>query len=66
MPLCVFSYMTYYLISQLAAQVLDDLDDEEIGFCLVDEKKGSIVAKKLGKYTLKWTLLPLFKIGLTI
>lgn len=34
---------------QLAAQVLDDLDDEDIGFGLVDEKKDSSVAKKLGK-----------------
>lgn len=34
---------------QLAAQVLDDFDDEDIGFGLVDEKKGSAVAKKLGK-----------------
>uniref|UniRef100_A0A8D3C5W3 Calsequestrin n=1 Tax=Scophthalmus maximus TaxID=52904 RepID=A0A8D3C5W3_SCOMX len=33
---------------QLAAQVLDDLDDEDIGFGLVDEKKDSSVAKKLG------------------
>lgn len=34
---------------QLAAQVLDDLDDEDIGFGLVDEKKDTAVAKKLGK-----------------
>ena len=34
---------------QLAAQVLSDLDDEDIGFGLVDEKKDSSVAKKLGK-----------------
>lgn len=34
---------------QLAAQVLDDLDDEDIGFGLVDEKKDSAVAKKLGE-----------------
>ena len=34
---------------QLAAQVLDDLDDEDIGFALVDEKKDSAVAKKLGE-----------------
>lgn len=34
---------------QLAAQVLDDFDDEDIGFGLVDEKKDSAVAKKLGK-----------------
>jgi hypothetical protein len=39
--------------SQLAAQVLDDLDDEDIGFGLVDEKKGSVVAQKLGKYAQK-------------
>lgn len=36
-------------LSQLAAQVLEDLDDEDIGFGLVDEKKDSAVAKKLGK-----------------
>lgn len=34
---------------QLAAQVLDDLDDEDIGFGVVDEKKDMAVAKKLGK-----------------
>ena len=34
---------------QLAAQVLDDLDDEDIGFGLVDEKKDAAVAKKLGE-----------------
>uniref|UniRef100_A0A8K9WQC4 Calsequestrin n=1 Tax=Oncorhynchus mykiss TaxID=8022 RepID=A0A8K9WQC4_ONCMY len=32
----------------LAAQVLDDIDDEDIGFGLVDEKKDLSVAKKLG------------------
>nr|XP_046176639.1 calsequestrin-1-like [Oncorhynchus gorbuscha] len=36
------------LALELAAQVLDDLDDEDIGFGLVDEKKGSVVAQKLG------------------
>ncbi|KAI4872256.1 hypothetical protein NFI96_001106 [Prochilodus magdalenae] len=35
-------------LAQLAAQVLDDLDDEDIGFGLVDEKKDAAVAKKLG------------------
>ncbi|KAG7221438.1 hypothetical protein INR49_017207, partial [Caranx melampygus] len=35
-------------VALLAAQVLDDLDDEDIGFGLVDEKKDSAVAKKLG------------------
>uniref|UniRef100_A0A8C6KER0 Calsequestrin n=1 Tax=Nothobranchius furzeri TaxID=105023 RepID=A0A8C6KER0_NOTFU len=33
---------------ELAAQVLDELEDEDIGFGLVDEKKASAVAKKLG------------------
>ncbi|CAL8241432.1 unnamed protein product [Merluccius merluccius] len=33
---------------QLAAQVLDDLEDEDIGFGLVDAKKDKAVAKKLG------------------
>uniref|UniRef100_A0A3Q4H489 Calsequestrin n=1 Tax=Neolamprologus brichardi TaxID=32507 RepID=A0A3Q4H489_NEOBR len=33
---------------ELAAQVLDDFDDEDIGFGLVDEKKDAAVAKKLG------------------
>ncbi|XP_076846800.1 calsequestrin-1b isoform X2 [Brachyhypopomus gauderio] len=36
------------LTYQLAAQVLDDYDDEDIGFGLVDVKKGVAVAKKLG------------------
>lgn len=33
---------------QLAAQVLDDFNDEDIGFGLVDAKKNVAVAKKLG------------------
>lgn len=33
----------------MAAQVLDDLQDEDIGFGLVDEKKDLAVAKKLGE-----------------
>uniref|UniRef100_A0A672KV26 Calsequestrin n=1 Tax=Sinocyclocheilus grahami TaxID=75366 RepID=A0A672KV26_SINGR len=37
-----------FLFLQLAAQVLDDLDDEDIGFGLVDSKKERAVAKKLG------------------
>lgn len=44
----LFSFRSTYF-SQLAAQVLEDLDDEDIGFGLVDEKKDSAVAKKLGK-----------------
>ncbi|XP_050961179.1 calsequestrin-1b isoform X4 [Labeo rohita] len=36
------------LALELAAQVLDDLDDEDIGFALVDSKKDRAVAKKLG------------------
>uniref|UniRef100_A0AAY5L6W2 Calsequestrin n=1 Tax=Esox lucius TaxID=8010 RepID=A0AAY5L6W2_ESOLU len=36
------------LALELAAQVLDDFDDEDIGFGLVDEKKDHSVAKKLG------------------
>jgi len=36
------------LFLQLAAQVLDDLEDEDIGFGLVDSKKDRTVAKKLG------------------
>lgn len=52
MPLC-FQLCECVFFSQLAAQVLDDLDDEDIGFGLVDEKKGSVVAKKLGKYAQK-------------
>ncbi|XP_039508635.1 calsequestrin-1b isoform X1 [Pimephales promelas] len=35
------------LTYQLAAQVLDDLEDEDIGFGLVDSKKDRTVAKKL-------------------
>ncbi|XP_011485949.1 calsequestrin-1 isoform X2 [Oryzias latipes] len=36
------------LALELAAQVLDELEDEDIGFGLVDEKKATAVAKKLG------------------
>ncbi|NP_001070192.1 calsequestrin-1b precursor [Danio rerio] len=36
------------LALELAAQVLDGLDDEDIGFGLVDSKKDRAVAKKLG------------------
>ncbi|TSY83958.1 Calsequestrin-1 [Bagarius yarrelli] len=36
------------LTYQLAAQVLDDFEDEDIGFGLVDSKKNVAVAKKLG------------------
>uniref|UniRef100_A0A8C9TIE0 Calsequestrin n=1 Tax=Scleropages formosus TaxID=113540 RepID=A0A8C9TIE0_SCLFO len=36
------------LTYQLAAQVLDDLDDEDIGFGLIDEKTDSDVARNLG------------------
>ncbi|KAJ0006653.1 hypothetical protein NQD34_013926, partial [Periophthalmus magnuspinnatus] len=36
------------LALELAAQVLDDMEDQDIGFALVDEKKGAAVAKKLG------------------
>lgn len=39
----------FSLSLQLAAQVLDELEDEDIGFGLVDEKMASAVAKKLGK-----------------
>ncbi|KAG1930226.1 calsequestrin-1b isoform X2 [Pimephales promelas] len=35
------------LALELAAQVLDDLEDEDIGFGLVDSKKDRTVAKKL-------------------
>ncbi|XP_051948645.1 calsequestrin-1-like isoform X2 [Xyrauchen texanus] len=36
------------LALELAAQVLDDFEDEDIGFGLVDSKKDIAVAKKLG------------------
>lgn len=36
------------LALELAAQVLDDLEDEDIGFGLVDSKKDRAVANKLG------------------
>ncbi|TRY55754.1 hypothetical protein DNTS_016174 [Danionella cerebrum] len=36
------------LALELAAQILDGLDDEDIGFGLVDSKKDRAVAKKLG------------------
>uniref|UniRef100_A0A8C4ZJF1 Calsequestrin n=1 Tax=Gadus morhua TaxID=8049 RepID=A0A8C4ZJF1_GADMO len=35
------------LALELAAQVLDEFDDEDIGFGLIDEKQDKIVAKKL-------------------
>lgn len=38
----------------MAAQVLDDLQDEDIGFGLVDEKKDLAVAKKLGELRGCW------------
>lgn len=34
---------------QLAAQVLEEFDDEDIGFGLLDAKLDKVVAKKLGK-----------------
>ncbi|XP_051757422.1 calsequestrin-1b isoform X2 [Ctenopharyngodon idella] len=36
------------LALELAAQVLDDFEDEDVGFGLVDSKKDRAVAKKLG------------------
>ncbi|MCJ0138860.1 hypothetical protein J0W91_19490, partial [Clostridioides difficile] len=36
------------LALELAAQVLEDLDDEDIGVGLLDEKTDKAVAKKLG------------------
>lgn len=39
--------MTLFFV-QLSAQVLDDFDDEDIGFGLVDAKKDAAVARKLG------------------
>lgn len=38
----------------MAAQVLGDLQDEDIGFGLVDEKKDVAVAKKLGELSSRW------------
>lgn len=37
---------------QLAAQVLDEFDDEEIGVGLLDAKLDKAVAKKLGNRSL--------------
>ncbi len=37
-------------VLQLAAQVLEEFDDEDVGFGLLDEKLDKVVAKKLGKY----------------
>lgn len=34
---------------KLAAQVLEEFDDEDIGFGLLDAKLDKVVAKKLGK-----------------
>lgn len=38
-------------VLQLAAQVLEEFDDEDIGFGLLDAKLDKVVAKKLGKNT---------------
>ena len=48
----LFVYVTHSIPPpslQLAAQVLEDLKDEDIGFALLDAKKEKSVAKKLGK-----------------
>ena len=47
------------LFLQLAAQVLEDLKDEDIGFALLDAKKEKSVAKTLGKPDL-WKGTPRF------
>ena len=47
----VLSCMTAYLFLQLAAQVLDEFDDEDIGVGLLDAKLDKAVAKKLGKHS---------------
>lgn len=41
-----------YSVLQLAAQVLDEFDDEEIGVGLLDAKLDKAVAKKLGNRSL--------------
>lgn len=38
-------------VLQLAAQVLDEFDDEDIGVGLIDAKLDKAVAKKLGKHS---------------
>lgn len=38
-------------VLQLAAQVLDEFEDEDIGVGLIDAKHDKAVAKKLGKYS---------------
>lgn len=38
-----------FFVVQLAAQVLDEFDDEDIGVGLIDAKLDKVVAKKLGK-----------------
>lgn len=55
--LCQSSMVLSRCLSQLAAQVLEDLKDEDIGFGLVDEKKDSAVAKKLGKCLVETSLV---------
>lgn len=69
--MCVYAQVAilYWLsvLVQLAAQVLDDFDDEDIGFGLVDAKKSVAVAKKLGNVLLpdatkpqhNYTIIPL-------
>lgn len=39
----------HVFVLQLAAQVLDEFDDEDIGVGLLDAKLDKVVAKKLGK-----------------
>lgn len=37
-------------VSQLAAQVLEEFDDEDVGVGLLDGKLDKVIAKKLGKH----------------
>lgn len=37
-------------VSQLAAQVLEEFDDEDVGVGLLDAKLDKVIAKKLGKH----------------
>lgn len=49
---CLKFYDSIFVL-QLVAQVLDEFDDEDIGVGLIDAKHDKVVAKKLGKRSIK-------------
>lgn len=52
---CIQCYDSVFVL-QLAAQVLDEFEDEDIGVGLIDAKHDKAVAKKLGKQPTEYTL----------